>query len=121
LASPCNTIQHPTAVVERGDIVASVQAAGTLNAVVTVEVGSQISGQIKELFADFNSSVTEGQVIARVEPESYEAKLDMAVVLAAHGERGGSRQNAALRPSRRGRRADRHARYGRGLIGGPPR
>ena len=66
---------YRTAAVERGDIVATVQAAGTLNALVTVDVGSQISGQVKELYADFNSSVTQGQVIARVEPEIYEAKL----------------------------------------------
>jgi HlyD family secretion protein len=66
---------YRTAAVERGDIVATVQAAGTLNALVTVDVGSQISGQVKELYADFNSPVTQGQVIARVEPEIYEAKL----------------------------------------------
>ena len=64
--------------VERGDIVETVQAAGTLNALVLVEVGSQISGQVKELSADFNSPVTQGQVIARVEPEIYEAKLAQA-------------------------------------------
>src|SRR5215475_11215949 len=66
---------YRTATVERGDIVATVQAAGTLNALVMVDVGSQISGQVKELYADFNSPVTQGQVIARVEPEIYEAKL----------------------------------------------
>jgi HlyD family secretion protein len=66
---------YRTAAVERGDIVATVQAAGTLNALVTVDVGSQISGQVKELYADFNSDVTQGQVIARVEPEIFEAKL----------------------------------------------
>ena len=66
---------YRTAAVERGDIIATVQAAGTLNAVVMVDVGSQISGQVKELYADFNSHVTQGQVIARVEPEIYEAKL----------------------------------------------
>jgi HlyD family secretion protein len=67
-----------TATVERGDVVATVQAAGTLNAVVVVEVGSQISGQVKELYADFNSTVTKGQVIARVAPETYEAKVAQA-------------------------------------------
>lgn len=71
--------------VKRGDVVTSLQAAGTLNALVLVEVGSQLSGRIKELYADFNSRVTAGQVIARVEPEIYEARqaqaeaeLDMA-------------------------------------------
>ncbi len=66
---------YRTAAVEPGDVVATVQAAGTLNALVMVDVGSQISGQVKELYADFNSPVTQGQVIARVEPEIYEAKL----------------------------------------------
>jgi HlyD family secretion protein len=66
---------YRTAAVERGDVVAMVQAAGTLNAVVIVDVGSQISGQVQELYADFNSPVTHGQVIARIEPEIYEAKL----------------------------------------------
>jgi HlyD family secretion protein len=64
-----------TAAVERGELVATVRAAGTFNALVLVEVGSQISGQIKELYVDFNSTVTEGQLIARIEPETYEAKV----------------------------------------------
>jgi HlyD family secretion protein len=69
---------YRTASVERGDITTTVQAAGTLKALVTVDVGSQISGLVKELFVDFNSSVTEGQVIARVEPETYEARVAQA-------------------------------------------
>jgi HlyD family secretion protein len=69
---------YRTAKVERGDLTATVTAAGTLNAVVQVEVGSQVSGQIKELYADFNSPVTEGQVIARIDPESFEAKVAQA-------------------------------------------
>ncbi|TIP86343.1 MAG: biotin/lipoyl-binding protein, partial [Mesorhizobium sp.] len=60
---------YRTESVERGDIVTTVQAAGTLNALVMVEVGSQLSGRVKELYVDFNSKVTKGQVIARVEPE----------------------------------------------------
>jgi len=81
LSSPPAGLDGPayrTAAVERGDVLATVQAAGPLNALVLVEVGSQISGQIKELFADFNSAVSEGQVIARVEPETYEAKVAQA-------------------------------------------
>ncbi|MDX8482378.1 efflux RND transporter periplasmic adaptor subunit [Mesorhizobium sp. VK24D] len=69
---------YQTEVAERGDIATTVQAAGTLNARVVVEVGSQLSGRIKELDADFNSKVTSGQVIARVEPEMYEARLAQA-------------------------------------------
>ncbi len=70
-----DTPAYRTSTVERGDIVATVKAAGTVNALVTVEVGSQISGQVKELYADFNTSVTQGQVIARIDPETYEAKV----------------------------------------------
>ncbi|RWP12695.1 MAG: efflux RND transporter periplasmic adaptor subunit [Mesorhizobium sp.] len=69
---------YRTEAVERGDIVTTVQAAGTLNAVVTVEVGSQISGLVKELYVDFNSRVTEGDVIARVAPEMYESRVKQA-------------------------------------------
>jgi HlyD family secretion protein len=71
-------LAYRTAPVERGDLVTTVQAAGTLKALVTVDVGSQISGLVKELFVDFNSRVTEGQVIARVEPQMYEARLAQA-------------------------------------------
>jgi multidrug efflux pump subunit AcrA (membrane-fusion protein) len=69
---------YRTAAVERGDLTATVTAARTLNAVVQVEVGSQVSGQIKELYADFNAPVTEGQVIARIDPEGFEAKVAQA-------------------------------------------
>jgi HlyD family secretion protein len=69
---------YRTEVVGRGDIFATVQAAGTLNALVVVEVGSQLSGRVKELYADFNSKVKRGQVIARVEPEIYEARVAQA-------------------------------------------
>ncbi len=64
-----------TATVIRGPLTAAVSATGTLNAVITVLVGSQISGQVKELHADFNSQVRKGQVIARIDPEIFEAKV----------------------------------------------
>ncbi len=66
------------AVVERGPVVSAVSTSGTLNAVITVQVGSQVSGQIKELLADYNSEVTAGQVIARIDPETFEAKASQA-------------------------------------------
>lgn len=66
---------YRTAITERGDLISTVTAGGTLNAVVLVEVGSQVSGQISELFADFNSAVSRGQVIARISPEIYEARV----------------------------------------------
>lgn len=64
--------------VERGAIVSSVTASGTLGAVVTVQVGSQISGQLKDIFADFNSEVKAGDLIARLDPATFEAKLNQA-------------------------------------------
>ena len=66
---------YRTAKVERGSVVKSVTASGKLNAVVTVKVGSQISGRVSELLADFNSEVDANQVIARIDPTTFEAKV----------------------------------------------
>jgi HlyD family secretion protein len=63
---------------ERGNITSVVSASGTLNAVTTVLVGSQISGQIKELLVDFNSAVKKGQLLARIDPETYEIRVRQA-------------------------------------------
>ena len=64
-----------TVKVERGELVSTVSATGTLAAVVTVQVGTQVSGTIKELLVDFNSSVKAGQVIARIDPALFSAKV----------------------------------------------
>ncbi len=64
--------------VDRGSVTAAVSATGNLNAVTTVQVGSQVSGQIKELFADFNTVVKKNQVIARIDPEIFQAKVNQA-------------------------------------------
>src|SRR5439155_12983848 len=71
---------------ERGTLTAAVSATGNLNAVITVQVGSQVSGQIKQLLVDFNSVVKKGQVIARIDPEIFEAQVNQAKadVEAAH-------------------------------------
>lgn len=61
--------------IERGPITAVVSSTGTLNAVVTVQVGSQVSGQIKEILADFNTEVKSGQLIARIDPEQFESRV----------------------------------------------
>jgi HlyD family secretion protein len=73
-----STPKYRLARVERGPLTATVSATGTLNAVITVQVGSQISGQIKELYADFNSQVKKGQIIARIDAESFDAKVNQA-------------------------------------------
>jgi HlyD family secretion protein len=67
-----------TVTVDRGAIIAKVTATGTLSALVTVQVGTQVSGRIKELHADFNSPVKKGQVIAKIEPSLFQAALESA-------------------------------------------
>jgi HlyD family secretion protein len=70
-----NKVQYFTAKVERGDIRDVVEATGTINAVTSVQVGSQVSGTISQLFADFNSHVKKNQVIARIDPSLFEGAL----------------------------------------------
>jgi HlyD family secretion protein len=70
--------KYETARVDRGRIVAQVTATGTLSALVTVQVGSQVSGRIQQLFADFNSPVKKGQLIAKIDPELFQAALEQA-------------------------------------------
>jgi HlyD family secretion protein len=71
-------VQVNTSPVSRGDLVDTVGATGTLQAVVTVQVGSQVSGNISWLGADFNSIVHKGQVVARLEPSLFEAQVAQA-------------------------------------------
>jgi HlyD family secretion protein len=66
---------YRTALIERGPLQAAVAATGTIAPVIQVQVGTQVSGQIKELFADFNSQVKAGQLLARLDPQSFEYKL----------------------------------------------
>jgi HlyD family secretion protein len=63
---------------ERGALTSVVSASGTLSAVTTVAVGSQVSGQIRELFVDFNSPVKKGQLLARIDPETFDLKVKQA-------------------------------------------
>jgi HlyD family secretion protein len=71
-------IQVNTSPITRGDIIDTVGASGTLQAVTTVQVGSQVSGNISFLGADFNSIVKKGQVIARLDPSLFDAQLQQA-------------------------------------------
>ncbi|MCI0364826.1 MAG: efflux RND transporter periplasmic adaptor subunit [Phycisphaerales bacterium] len=73
-----NQPQYMTARVESGDIRSSISATGTVNAKVTVQVGSQVSGNIKELYADFNTRVTKGQVVALIDPQLFQARVNQA-------------------------------------------
>lgn len=67
-----------TATVERSPLEATVAATGTLNAVITVAVGTYVSGRIREIYADFNSPVTRGEVVAKIDPDPFEVKVEQA-------------------------------------------
>lgn len=73
-----NAISYDTVAAERGLIQASVTASGTVNAVVDVQVGSQVSGNIKALYADFNTKVTKGQLVAQIDPQVFQTQVDQA-------------------------------------------
>ncbi len=71
-------VEFETAVVDRGRIVSRVTATGTLSALVTVQVGTQVSGTVQKLFADFNSPVKKGQLIAKIDPQLFQAAVAQA-------------------------------------------
>jgi HlyD family secretion protein len=73
-----STANYQTATITRGPITQAVTATGTLNPVVNVQVGSQVSGNIAKLFADFNSQVKAGQVVAEIDPALFKATVTQA-------------------------------------------
>ena len=70
--------RYRTVKIERGPLTAAVSSTGNLNAVILVQVGSQVSGQVKDLYADFNTIVKKNQVIARIDPDIFTAKVNQA-------------------------------------------
>jgi HlyD family secretion protein len=97
-------VQYRSAKIERGPLLATVSASGAVNPVTQVSVGTQVSGQIKDLFVDFNSEVKAGQVIAVIDPETFEyrvrsAQADVdaarATVLTAQANSSASRANVS--------------------------
>src|SRR5690348_18501255 len=66
---------YRTAAVDRGDIRVAISATGTLSAISTVDVGSQISGQVTAVSVDFNDHVSKGEVLARIDPSTYQAQI----------------------------------------------
>src|SRR6516164_1183578 len=73
-----DTANYQTSSVTRGPITQAVTATGTLNPVVNVQVGSQVSGNIAKLFVDFNSQVKAGQVVAQIDPMLFQAAVTQA-------------------------------------------
>jgi len=103
-----------TGAADRGDIVEVVGATGTLEAVTTVQLGSQVSGTIESLNADFNSTVKKGQVVARLDPSLFEARRGQARanVQAAHANV--DRAKAEVQDSRQ--KYDRAKELAAGLL-----
>lgn len=83
--------QYQTAQVTRGDLIQAVTASGQLNPVVNVQVGSQISGRINKILVDYNSEVKSNQIIAQIDPASYQA-----AVLRCQAEVANSKANLVL-------------------------
>jgi HlyD family secretion protein len=87
--------------VERGAIVSLVTATGTINPITTIQVGSQVSGMIESLHADFNSKVTANQVVARIDPFPYQARRDQAVANLANAKAAFDKSRIDLAQRRR--------------------
>ena len=68
-------VQYRTGKIERGSLQATVSASGAVNPVTQVSVGTQVSGQIRDLYVDFNSEVRAGQLIAQIDPETFEYRV----------------------------------------------
>ena len=91
-----NTPQYFTEKVQKGDIQNVVQATGTINAVTTVQVGSQVSGTIQTLSADFNSHVKKNQVIAQIDPSLFKGAMLQAEANLANAQANGVAAKANL-------------------------
>ena len=89
--------QWRTVQVERGDIRVAISATGTLSAISTVTVGSQISGQVTDVLVDFNSQVRQGDVLARIDPRTYEAQIEQGAAQIASARASLAQAQATLR------------------------
>ena len=96
------TAQYLTARVDRGNLRNTVTATGTLQAVTTVQVGSQASGTISALYADFNSVVKKGQVVAQLDPSTSKAQVDQAQANLQQARASLAQAQAAVTNSRAG-------------------
>lgn len=88
---------YRTSAVERGDIRVAISATGTLSAISTVTVGSQISGQVTDVLVDFNDRVKKDQVIAKIDPSSYEAQIQQGSAAIASAQASLRQMQATLR------------------------
>ena len=86
-----------TTTVERGDIRVAISATGTLSAISTVTVGSQISGQVTDILVDFNSQVKKGDVLARIDPSTYNAQIEQGTAQIASARAALAQSQASVR------------------------
>lgn len=94
-------VQYKTEKVTRGDIRETVTATGTLNAVVTVLVGTQVSGTIKYIYVDYNSPVKKGQVLAQIDPATFIAQVQQAKANLSLARANVEKAEAALAEAKR--------------------
>jgi len=88
---------YRTEAVQRGDIRVAISATGTLSAISTVTVGSQISGQVTDVLVDFNSHVTKDEVLARIDPSTYQAQIEQGSAQIASARAQLAQAQATLR------------------------
>jgi HlyD family secretion protein len=96
-----NALNFRTEKVSNGEIVSTITATGTVNAVTTVLVGTQVSGTIKAINVDFNSHVKKGQVIAQIDPATLEAQVEQAKANVLSARANLEKSEAALLDSKR--------------------
>lgn len=110
-----NGQKFKTARVAKGNMRAMVTATGTLNAVTTVLVGTQVSGTIKQIHADFNSRVKKGQLIAEIDPAQFEAQVEQARANLLAAKANVEKAKAALADAQRSRQRNREL-FSRQLV-----
>ncbi len=88
---------YRTTPVERGNIRVAISATGTLSAISTVTVGSQISGQVTDVLVDYNSPVRKGDVLARIDPKTYEAQIEQGTAQIAAARASLAQAQATLK------------------------
>ncbi len=94
-------IRYRTAPIERGTIESMVTATGTINPVVSVQVGAQVTGKIQSLHADFNSVVKAGEIVATIDPSVYQARRDQAAATLANTKAAVAKAQADLAQRKR--------------------
>ncbi|MHB8908138.1 MAG: efflux RND transporter periplasmic adaptor subunit [Syntrophales bacterium] len=108
-------VQFRTEKVTRGDLRASVTATGQVSAVITVLVGTQVSGTVKEIFVDFNSPVKKGQLLAQIDPALPQARVAQARANLLSAEANVQKAEVALKDARRTLERNRDL-FGRNFI-----